>query len=51
MHGHLAAHGCVVKDFAFKVDDMRRVYSRVVENGARGAMATVALSDSGGRCS
>jgi len=48
IHEHLAVHGDAVKDVAFEVDDVRRVYSRAVESGAKSLSAPVVLSDSDG---
>ncbi|KAL7276382.1 hypothetical protein RUND412_000619 [Rhizina undulata] len=35
MHNHMAEHGDAVKDVAFEVDDVRAVYAKAVENGAK----------------
>ncbi|KAL7276381.1 hypothetical protein RUND412_000618 [Rhizina undulata] len=35
IHTHLSEHGDAVKDVAFEVDDVRAVYEKAVENGAK----------------
>lgn len=48
IHEHLATHGDAVKDVAFEVDDVRKVYEKAMENGARGVKAPEVLSDEDG---
>ncbi|KAG0637463.1 Glyoxalase/Bleomycin resistance protein/Dihydroxybiphenyl dioxygenase [Tuber brumale] len=48
MYEHLSTHGDGVKDVAFEVDDVRKVYERAIENGARGVKAPQVLSDEDG---
>ncbi|RPA99483.1 4-hydroxyphenylpyruvate dioxygenase [Choiromyces venosus 120613-1] len=48
IHEHLSTHGDAVKDVSFEVDDVRKVYERAIENGARGVKAPEVLSDEDG---
>ena len=48
IHEHLATHGDAVKDVSFEVDDVRKVYEKAIESGARGVKGPEVLSDEDG---
>jgi len=48
IHEHLSTHGDAVKDVSFEVDDVRKVYEKAIENGARGVKGPEVLSDEDG---
>lgn len=48
LHRHLNEHGDAVKDVAFEVDNVRKVYSRAIQNGAVSVSEPEVLSDENG---
>lgn len=48
IHRHLSEHGDAVKDVAFEVDNVRKVYSRAIQNGAVSVSEPRVLSDENG---
>lgn len=48
IHRHMSEHGDAVKDVAFEVDNVRKVYSRAIENGAIAVSDPKVLSDENG---
>lgn len=48
IHRHLSEHGDAVKDVAFEVDNVQKVYSRAIQNGAVSISEPNVLSDENG---
>lgn len=49
VHNHMTEHGDAVKDVAFQVDDVHKIYRRAIENGAIGVSEPKVLSDENGK--